>query len=76
MENIKWARLYSSSSEVLIALLKGKLLEKQIPAVELSKKDTVYNMIGDIELMVPHEQFSDALDVLADFKEDVLDHDE
>lgn len=74
MEEIKWARLFSSPSEVIIALLKGKLLEKEIPAVELSKKDTVYNMIGEIELMVPHDQFDEALDVLADFKEDVLEN--
>ena len=72
MNNIKWARLYSSPDVVLIAILKGKLHEQEILAVELSKKDTVYNVIGEIDLMVPHEQYTDALDVLAHFKEEAL----
>ncbi|MCB0689331.1 MAG: hypothetical protein KDC53_22490 [Saprospiraceae bacterium] len=71
MSEINWARLYSSPSEVLIAILKGKLHENQIAAVELSKKDTVYNVFGEIELMVPQDLFTEALDVLADFKEEI-----
>lgn len=73
MENVSWAKLYSSPSEVLIALLKGKLHENQIAAVELRKKDTMYNVFGEIELMVPHEQYNEALDILADFKNEVED---
>lgn len=73
MDNVSWAKLYSSPSEVLIALLKGKLHEREIAAVELRKKDTMYNVFGEIELMVPHDQYNEALDVLADFKHEIAD---
>ena len=64
----RWVKVFTSPSEVLIALLKGKMHEAQIPAVELSKKDTVYNVFGEINLMVPHDHLQAALDILEKFK--------
>lgn len=65
-----WIRLYSSPSEILITLLMSKLHDSHIPAVEMRKKDTVYNVIGDIELMIPSENLEEALIVLRNFEEE------
>lgn len=65
-----WVRLYSSPSEILITLLKSKLHNSHIPAVEMRKKDTVYNVIGDIELMIPSDDLEEALIILRNFEEE------
>ncbi len=48
----------------------SKLHDSHIPAVEMRKKDTVYNVIGDIELMIPSENLEEALIVLRNFEEE------
>jgi hypothetical protein len=69
-DNNQWVKVFTSPSEVLIALLKGKLHEAQIPAVESSKKDTVYNVIGEINLMVPQDHLQGALHIVEQFKDE------
>lgn len=69
-DDSQWVKIFASPNVVLIALLKGKMHEAQIPAVELSKKDTVYNVIGEINLMVPHDHLQGALDILEKFKDE------
>jgi hypothetical protein len=66
----EWVKVFTSPDVVLIALLKGKMHEAQIPAVELSKKDTVYNVFGEINLMVPQDHLQNALNILEKFKDE------
>jgi hypothetical protein len=64
-----WVRIYHSTNMVEITLLKGKLHESRIPAVEVNKKDSMYGVFGHIDLMVPQDHLEDALIVLEAFKE-------
>ena len=65
-----WTLLFRSPSQVQVALLKGKLHEVHIPAVEVNKKDSMYGVFGEIDLMVPKDNLVEASEILRLFNQD------
>lgn len=69
MNNIdeKWALVYTSTDEVKADLALQVLLEANINAVKVNKKDSVY-LIGDIEVYASLDQLCDAKKLIKDIE--------
>ncbi|RAI87043.1 putative signal transducing protein [Algoriphagus yeomjeoni] len=50
MEN--WNKVFESSMQVRAEIVKGVLEENQIQAVVLNKKETIYQIFGNYEVLV------------------------
>jgi hypothetical protein len=55
-----WITIKSSTQLYEIEILKGLLMEKDIPAVIINKQDSSYLNFGDIELKVLESDFEKA----------------
>ncbi len=55
MEDINWTKIFSSSLEHEVDIIKGVLAESEIDSVIINKKDSLY-LIGEVELYVNSEQ--------------------
>lgn len=60
----KWLRIYESSTPIRAEIVKGVLEEKGITAVIVNKKDPVYKIHGNIEVMVLEEEARRALNIV------------
>ena len=47
-----WVRIYSSDKPYQVEIIKSILEENSIPSFEVNKKDSSYNMFGEVELYV------------------------
>lgn len=61
----KWALVFTSTDEVKADLALQVLLEANISAVKVNKKDSVY-LIGDIEVYASLDQLCDAKKLIKD----------
>lgn len=59
-----WQRIYESSTPIRAEIVKGVLEEKGITAVIVNKKDPVYRIHGNIEVMVLAEEAQRALKIV------------
>lgn len=50
MEN--WSKVFESTMQVRAEIVKGVLEEHQIQAVVLNKKETIYQIFGNYEVLV------------------------
>ncbi|NND35130.1 MAG: hypothetical protein HKN76_21265 [Saprospiraceae bacterium] len=66
-----WRLLFRSPSQLEISLLKGHLHKRHIPAVEINKKDSMYVVFGEIDLMVPKANFAQASEILIEFRKEI-----
>ncbi len=64
MEN--WIKVYEAGSPVRVEIVKGVLQEFGINAVVLNKKDSIYLIHGQYEVMVPKEEAKKALNIIKD----------
>ncbi|MDX5339095.1 MAG: DUF2007 domain-containing protein [Cyclobacteriaceae bacterium] len=62
MEN--WIRVFEDQNQIRAEIVKGVLEERGIPAVVLNKKETVYQLHGTYEVLVPHEKVLDAMQMI------------
>ncbi len=62
-----WEVLYTGPDPVKVALLMAMLHDRMIPSTEMNKKDSVYQVFGDIEVMIPVDRLDEAKEVLALF---------
>ena len=60
----KWQRIFESSTPIRAEIVKGVLEEKGITAVIVNKKDPVYKIHGNIEVMVLAEEAQRALNIV------------
>ncbi|GAB3008595.1 DUF2007 domain-containing protein [uncultured Cyclobacterium sp.] len=60
----KWQRVFESSTPIRAEIVKGVLEEKGITAVIVNKKDPVYKIHGNIEVMVLAEEAQRALNIV------------
>ena len=54
MDN-NWIKIYTSTEQYKINLLKGYLLKRDILTISINKKDSSYLVFGEIELYVKKE---------------------
>ena len=64
MDN-NWIKIYTSTEQYKINLLKGYLLKRDILSISLNKKDSSYLVFGEIELYVKKENVILAKNLIA-----------
>ena len=47
-----WIKIYTSTKQYEISLLKAWLKENEIEAIEMNRQDSFYKIVGDFELFV------------------------
>jgi hypothetical protein len=62
MEN--WIRVFEDQNQIRAEIVKGVLEEKGVPAVVLNKKETVYQLHGTYQVLVPGDQAIPALQLI------------
>ncbi|MBS4072452.1 putative signal transducing protein [Algoriphagus aquatilis] len=62
MEN--WIRVFEDQNQIRAEIVKGVLEEKGVPAVVLNKKETVYQVLGTYQVLVPNDQAIPALQLI------------
>ncbi|MBD3630568.1 MULTISPECIES: putative signal transducing protein [Cyclobacterium] len=60
----KWHKVFETDSPIRAEIVKGVLEEKGIAAVILNKKDPVYRIHGNIEVMVFTEDAVKAINII------------
>jgi hypothetical protein len=59
-----WRKVFENGSPVRAEIVKSVLEESNIPAVVLNKKESVYQIHGQYEVMVPTEEVLRALNII------------
>ncbi len=62
--NKKWEKVYSSPSLQDVELMRILLEKNDIPAVVMNKQDSMYVVLGDIELHVQQDNVLRAINLL------------
>lgn len=62
MEN--WIKVFESTGQVRAEIVKGILEENQIAAVVLNKKESVYQIFGNYEVLVQRENLMVATNLI------------
>ncbi len=62
--NSNWVKIYSSSQAHLAEIAKGVLKENGIDSVVLNKKDSAYNMWGEVELYASDKNAVEAMSII------------
>lgn len=62
--NSSWVKIYSSSQAHLAEIAKGVLKENGIDSVVLNKKDSAYNMWGEVELYTSEQNAKAAMSII------------
>ena len=60
----KWHKIYETSSSIRAEIVKGVLEEKGITSVIVNKKDPVYLIHGNYEIMAPVAEAVQALNII------------
>ena len=60
----KWLKIFETSMPIRAEIVKGVLEENGITAVIVNKKDPVYKIHGQIEVMVLKEDAPNALNIV------------
>ena len=62
MEN--WIRVFEDQNQIRAEIVKGVLEERGVPAIVLNKKETVYQLNGTFQVLVPNDQVISALQLI------------
>jgi hypothetical protein len=60
----KWRKVYTSKQEYRAEIVKAVLAENEIPSVVLNKKETIYQLFGDFEVLVNEEDLLKAINIV------------
>lgn len=67
---MKWGTIYKSKDDIQAYLVANWLREKGFEVEVLSKKDSMFSMLGRVEVQVPKDQFTEASKAFEDFFDD------
>lgn len=59
-----WQKVFTSSNIQQVEILKGLLHEKDIESVIINKQDSLYTMIGEIQLFVSRDDVLQAIKII------------
>lgn len=62
MEN--WIKVFEDSMQIRAEIVKGVLVENEIQAVVLNKKDTAYQMFGNYQVLVKRDDAIQATKII------------
>ena len=68
-----WEMIYTSSSLPTATMVTSLLIENEVPAKLLNKKDTSYVFLGAAEVYIPANFFNIAKEILKSIELDILD---
>jgi len=60
----KWHKVYETGSPIRAEIIKGVLTERGIMAVILNKRETVYHIHGNFEIMTPTTDVVQAINII------------
>lgn len=52
-DNVQWVKVFATTDPIEAGIVKTMLNEHGIPTIEMNKQDSVYVVIGELELLVP-----------------------
>lgn len=59
-----WTKVFEDQNQIRVEIVKGVLEDKGVSAVILNKKESVYQVIGAYEVLVPTDQTLYALQLI------------
>lgn len=59
-----WAKVFEDQNQIRVELVRGILEDKGLTAFIINKKESVYQVFGTYELMVPADQTLSALQLI------------
>ena len=59
-----WVRVYETQQEYLAEIARSVLFDNDIESVIINKKDSIYNILGDIEIYVNRDNLIRAKQIL------------
>lgn len=59
-----WSKVFEDQNQIRVELVKGILEDKGLTAFVINKKESVYQVFGTYELMVPTDQTLFALQLI------------
>lgn len=59
-----WAKVFEDQNQIRVELVRGILEDKGLTAFIINKKESVYQVFGTYELMVPSDQTLSALQLI------------
>ncbi len=68
-----WTKVYNTSQLATAAMVADLLIENQVPAKLLNRKDSAYVFLGEAEIYVPNEFLEIAKEVLKTIELDSLE---
>ena len=71
MSKLNWKTLITSTDEIRANLIASALHEKDIPAITHNKKDSVFQMLGTVYVLVPENELKRSQEILID--EDIVE---
>lgn len=60
----KWHKVYETGSPIRAEIIKGVLTERGIIAIILNKRESVYHIHGNIEIMTSTEDVVQAINII------------
>ena len=52
-DQLQWVKVFATTDPIEAGIVKTMLSEHGIPTIEMNKQDSVYVVIGELELLVP-----------------------
>ncbi len=59
-----WTKVFENQNQIRVEIVKGVLEDKGVAAVILTKKESIYQVIGAYEVLVPTDQTLYALQLI------------
>ncbi len=59
-----WTKVFEDQNQIRVEIVKGFLEEKGVTAFVLNKKESIYQVIGTYEVLVPTDQTLHALQLI------------
>ena len=59
-----WIKVFEDKNQIRAEIVKGVLEENGISALVMKKKETVYQVFGTYEVLVPNENVLDAMKLI------------
>ena len=59
-----WTKVFEDQNQIRVEIVKGVLEDKGVVALVLNKKESVYQVIGTYEVLVPTDQTLYALQLI------------
>ncbi len=74
-DDSRWIKVYSSVDSMQVSIIKGLLDEHGFDPVVMNRQDSAYVVLGEIDLLVPDHQASEALVIIKNLELEMTEDD-